>query len=407
MAILSKRAKYAVNALHEENVIAERLERNGKKIIRLNQGDPPLYFPTPRYTVDAYVRALRHGKTGYSEFGGIRELREAIARRHSTRGVPLGPEDVIVTAGVSGALQFLNEALVDMGDSAILFRPYYAVYTPWLRMAGGTPIFENYDEADNWNIEIGHVERSIRNLKREGKLGRVKYMLITNPNNPTGTVLRRSIIKEIVDIANENGILLVSDEIYDEIVYNNATFTSVGMLAKGMPHTILNGASKNYDATGFRIGYAAIPEKDKLSMAMKKAFSDFASVKISNSTPAQYAFADAISNEAEHRRELKGMVSGIEERVNFAMGLLEENRHLETVEPNGAFYLFPKIDTKALRIKNDSVFTRKLLEEEYVQVVRGSGFGSPNHFRMIALPPKEELELAINRINKFCRRHSR
>ena len=407
MPVLSGRSRYAVNALHEENSIAQRLERKGKRIIRLNQGDPPLYFPTPKYTVDAYVKALRQGRTGYSDFPGIGPLREAIARKHRKQGVPLDPEDVIVTAGVSGALQFLNEALVSRGDSAILFRPYYTVYIPWLGMSGGAPIFEDYDERDNWNIGMEHVRASLRRLKQRNRLKRVKYMLITNPNNPTGTVLRHSIIKEIVDLANEYDILLVSDEIYDEIVYNGATFTSIGRLARGMPHVILNGASKNYDATGFRIGYAAIPERDGLSMALKRAFSDFASVRISSSTPAQYAFADAMNNEAEHRRELRKMVNSIESRVNFAMKLLDENPYLSTVEPNGAFYIFPRVDLRSLGMKDDAAFTRKLLGEEYVQVVRGSGFGSPNHFRMIALPPKAELELAIDRINRFCRRHAR
>lgn len=407
MALLSERARYAVNALHEENLIAERLERRGKRILRLNQGDPPLYFPTPKYTIDAYVRALREGKTGYSSFPGIDELREAVAKKHRRQGVPLNPEDVIVTAGVSGALQFLNEALIDRGDLAILFRPYYAVYTPWLRMAGGAPAFENYDEDDSWNIEIDHVRSSMERLRKTGRIRRVKYMLITNPNNPTGTVLRHSIIKEIVNIANEYNVLLVSDEIYDEIVYNGATFTSVGRLARGMPHVILNGASKNYDATGFRIGYAAIPEHDRLSMALKRTFADFASVRISSSTPAQYAFAEAVNNGREHKRALERMVRNIEDRVNFAMRLLKENPYLSTVEPNGAFYLFPRIDLKSLRMKDDATFTRKLLEEEYVQVVRGSGFGSPGHFRMIALPPKSELNTAIGRINRFCRRHAR
>ncbi len=407
MAFLAERAKHAENALHEENRIAEQLERKGRRVIRLNQGDPPLYFPTPKYMIDAYVRALRQGRTSYSEFTGVGELREAIMRKYRRQGVPLNPEGVIVTAGVSGALRSLNEALISRGDRAILFRPYYTVYIPWLRMAGGYPIFENYNESDRWNIEIDHVTKSIKRLKQGNLLKKVKYMLVTNPNNPTGTVLRRSILEEIVDIANENGILLVSDEIYDEIIYNDATFTSIGRLAKGMPHVILNGASKNYDATGFRIGFAAIPETDRRSMELRKAFANFASVRISNSTPAQYAYAAALSNAVEHKRELKRMVDGIEDRVNYAVKLLAENRHLETVEPNGAFYIFPRIRTDGLKIKDDRGFTTKLLKEECVQVVRGSGFGSPSHFRMIALPPKKELELAINRINRFCKRHSK
>jgi alanine-synthesizing transaminase len=232
-------------------------------------------------------------------------------------------------------------------------------------------------------------------------------MLVTNPDNPTGSVLRRSIIKEIVDMANEYGTVLVSDEIYDEIVYNGASFTSVGRLARGMPHVILNGASKDFDATGLRVGYAAIPEQDRTSQEMKQAFRNLASLRISANRPAQLAFAEAMDDDAQHRTEIRKMVKGIEDRVNFAMKLLNENRHLETVEPNGAFYIFPRIHVKDLKVKDDREFARKLLMEECVWVVRGSGFGSPDHFRMIALPPKATLELAIGRINRFCRRHVR
>lgn len=407
MNVISERAKYATNALHEENAIAVRLERDGKKIIRLNQGDPPLYFPTPRYMIDAHIRALRQRKTGYAAFSGEPELKEAVAKRYGKRGAKFGPEDVIVTEGVSEALQFVNQALIDPGDTAILFRPYYAPYVPHLKLAGGIPIYEDYDEGDGWNVEVDHLRRSIRKLKEGNRLRRLKYMLVTNPDNPTGTVLRRSIIKEIVDIANEYGIILISDEIYDEIVYNGAEFTSVGRLARGIPHVILNGVSKDYDATGLRVGYAAVPGQDRASQQMKESFANLASIRISANRPAQLAFAEAMNNEVQHRIEIGNMVKGIEGRVNFAMGLLGENRHLETVEPNGAFYIFPRIHIKEMRIKDDREFARKLLMEECVWVVRGSGFGSPDHFRMIALPPKGILELAIKRINRFCEKYSR
>ncbi len=407
MAILSERAKHAVNALHEENAIAEQLERKGKKVIRLNQGDPPLYFPTPEYMIEEHVRALRERKTSYAQFSGEPELKEAIAKRYRKHGLRLGHEDVVVTAGVSEALQFLNQSLIDRGDGAILFRPYYAPYVPHLRISGGAPVFENYDEKDGWNIELGHVEGSLRRMRKEGRLRKVKYMLITNPNNPTGTVLRHSVIKEIVDLASEYGVLLVSDEIYDEIVYNGAAFTSIGRLARGVPHVILNGASKNFDATGLRVGYAVVPEHDKASEAVKLAFSNFASIRISANRPAQLALAAAMENGAQHNEAVTRMTIGIAQRVNYAMKLLKENPHLSTVQPNGAFYLFPRIDLKAMRMGDDATFTRKLLLEEHVQVVRGSGFGSPGHFRMIALPPKEDLELAIKRINRFCKRHAR
>ncbi len=403
--VLARRGRYAVNPISGDDSIAIERERAGKEVIRLNQGDPPSYFPTPKYIIDAFVEALRAGKTSYSDPTGIKELKQAIIGRYSgLYKMGLEDNDIIVTTGVSEALKFINDSLINTGDNAILFRPYYAVYLPYLKLAGGVPLFENYAEADGWNIEIEHVNRSISALKRSGRLNRVKYLLLTNPNNPTGTVLRRQILEEIVEIANENDIMVVSDEIYDEIVYGGAKFTSIGEIAQGVPHMVLNGASKNFDATGFRLGFAAVPEKDPLSKEVKKRLADFAKVRLSVNTPAQYAFAAAMNDRAEHRRAIRSMVKGIEERVNWAVKRLKENEYVDVVKPNGAFYVFPRLHMDRLRVKDDADFEARLLRETGVWVVKGSGFGAPGHFRIVALPPKKTLDYALGKINDFCTR---
>ncbi|MDE1833413.1 MAG: aminotransferase class I/II-fold pyridoxal phosphate-dependent enzyme, partial [Candidatus Micrarchaeota archaeon] len=280
MALLSDRSKFAVNPIEEENVLARRLAAKGMKIIGLNKGDPPKYFPTPRYVIDAYVRALRAGRTAYSGMADESVLKDAIARRYKRAyNIGLGEEDIVITAGVSEALAFLNNALINKGDIGILFRPYYTIYASLLGMSEGRMQLEDYDERDSWNVHVDNLRRSLGSMSRSGRIRRVKYMLITNPNNPTGTVLRREILKEIVDISNEYGILLVSDEIYDEIVYNGAKLTSVGQVARGVPHVILNGASKVYDATGFRVGFAMIPEDDGKSAALKEAMENYSLVR--------------------------------------------------------------------------------------------------------------------------------
>jgi aspartate/methionine/tyrosine aminotransferase len=408
MDILSKRSRFAINVLHEEAEQASLLEKRGHTVIKLSQGDPPLFFPTPNYTINAFIKALRERKTGYSNYSGTPVLREAVAKRYRDfYKMDVDKDKIIVTNGVSEALHFLNSSLIDPGNRAIIFKPYYTVYMPYLKMSGGLPILERYDEANNWNVDVAHVENSLKKEKRGGKLKHVKYMLITNPNNPTGTVLKRSVLKEIIDIANDYSVFLVSDEIYDEIVYIDAKFTSVGELAKGIPHMILNGASKNFDATGFRIGFAVIPEEDQVSLQVRKSFNNFASVGISANTPAEYAIAESIRNMAQHKIEVRKMVKQIEKRVNFAVKLFNENKYLSTVRPNGAFYVFPKIDMHMLNIRNDKEFTSKLLKEEFVQVVRGSGFGAENHFRIIGLPKEDVLGTAIGRINNFCKKHAK
>lgn len=407
MPFLSSRSKYARNPLHEGDDLANELAEEGKHLIKVNIGDPPRYFKTPRYVIDAYVRALREGRTNYSSPYGIPELREAVARRYKRMyNVDSSPDDVIVTQGVSEALIFLNAALIDEGDKAVIFRPYYTQYEPDLMLFGGRAVMERYSEEVDWGIKTDELERHIKaDLAASRK--RPKYLIITNPNNPTGTVLQPRILKEIVSIANNYGMLLVSDEIYDEIVYNGAKFTSISQLADGVPHVILNGASKDFDATGFRLGYLFAPGDDRHSIELKEQFKRFVTIRLSSNTPAQYALAEGINRDREHRQELGKMVAQIADRANFAAKLINESEYMHTVVPKGAFYIFPKLHMDRLKLKNDHEFAIGLLEEEGVQLTRGSGFGEPNHIRLVALPEKPILQLAIEKINRFCKRHSK
>lgn len=404
---ISERSKYALNPIEEEDVLAEKLAASGKKVIKLNRGDPPVYFPTPAYILNAYIEALKSGKTTYSMATGVKTLKDAIRARYRKKyRISLEDEDVIVTQGVSEALSFLNSTLINDGDSAILFKPYYPLYLPLLNLSGGKEILERYNENDAWNVHIEGLAGTLKTLKSERKLDRVKYILVTNPNNPTGTVLKKGVLEELVSLANEYGVFLVSDEIYDEIVYNGARFTSIGEIAKGVPHMILNGASKDYDATGFRLGYALIQGDDEKSVLLKRKFADFATVRLSANVPAQYAFAEGIANAEKHAEAVSAMVNEIESRVNYATALLKENPYIDLVRPNGAFYLFPKVDMKSLKFETDKEFVDKLLIEEGIQLTRGSGFGAPSHVRIVSLPPQDVLEDAIGRLNAFCRKNA-
>ncbi|ASI14104.1 aspartate/tyrosine/aromatic aminotransferase [Candidatus Mancarchaeum acidiphilum] len=399
---LAKRSKFAYNDIEEDDAIASKIEKTGKEVIKLNRGDPPQYIKTPDYIIDAYVDALRSYKTGYVDMTGIKELREAVSDRYArSYKAKVSPENVIVTQGVSEALAFLNNVLINDRDQAILFAPYYPQYMPLLQMYGGSPIIEKYSEKLNWNLDIDSLGRSLKRMAKP-QLRKVKYMMITNPNNPTGTVLKRDYLEDIVDLANEYGLFLVSDEIYDEIVYNGAKFTSVSEVANGVPHMILNGASKVYDSTGFRIGFMIIPGTDKFSSKVSAKLKDYATVRLSVNTPAQYAIAAAITNKKEHEKAIKNMVKEISDRVNYAYNLLKKNEYLDIVKPNGSFYIFPKIKLDLLKIKDDNDFVVKLLKDKNLQVTRGSGFGGDGHFRIVSLPTKSILKESVDRINDFC-----
>ena len=404
--MLSDSSEYVYSAIREEDDFAEGLRKQGKQVVKLSSGDPALYYHTPKYIIDAYVEALVSGRTSYSRSQGVLELVNAIIERYRSRyGLSMKEQDVVVTSGVAEALTFLNSAIMNVGDTAVILKPYYTQYPVAIKMFGGNFLLGKYDESDDWNIDLDGLSKLLKRRRAASK--RIKYMLITNPNNPTGTVLPRRALEEVIEIANEHRILLVSDEIYDEIVFGGASFTSVGELAKGIPHLILNGASKAFDATGFRIGYVLAPEDDRVSEALKHKLADYCRVRLSANTPAQYAIASAMNNQSQHQETVGQMVKAIEGIVETAMKLLKENEHFSTVRPRGAFYILPRVDMKSLEFKDDKEFVHVLLKEKLIQTTRGSGFGAPNHIRIVALAPRNVMSTCIEKINEFCREHSR
>ncbi len=405
-SIFSRKSVYAQNLILELDPIADKLARRGKKIIKLNRGDPPRFFPTPKYIIDAYIAALRNGATYYSRAQGIPELTRAVQRRYQRMyGIRLGEEDVITTAGVSESLLFINNALINRGDRAAMFAPYYPQYIPRLMIEGGVPLTGKLVMENGWEPDLDGFSRKIGRLKRNGH--KVKYIITTNPHNPTGKVFDRKSLRELAGIANDHGVLLVSDEIYDEIVYNGSKFTSMGEVAKGIPHIILNGSSKNLDSTGFRIGFMVIPGDDRISQGLKKKFSQYALVRLSLNTPSEYAVAEALNNTKEHSKAIKSMTNAIAKRVNLSVDLLRENPYITVTRPSGAFYLLPKLDMKSLNFRSSRDFVLSALMETGVQLTGGYSFGTPSNFRIAALPPEDVLEYAINKVNAFCLKHAK
>ncbi len=403
MSILSNRSKAVDSVVAEEAREAGTLMKEGKMVVSLDSGDPPRYFKTPKYIIDAYIEALRNGLTYYSRGDGSDELKDSVSKRYKRMyGISPDRGSVIVTNGVSEALNFLNSAIVNRGETAVLFRPYYLQYPVSLGLNGGRAVIGDYDESDSWSIDIDGMRRRFRRMARKPK-----YMMLTNPNNPTGTVLGRRVLKDVVDLANEHNVLLISDEIYDEMLFEGVRYTSVCEVAKGMPHIILNGASKNLNATGFRIGFVVIPEDDKVSEAIRGKLYDYAVSRLSVNTPAQHAVAVGMNSTKEHRVELRKFMREIERRVYLSFRLLSENNYLDVVKPHAAFYLFPKLHMNELRFRSERDFVYRLMDETGVWVREGVGFGSKNHFRVVSLAPKDILEDAILKINEFCRKNAK
>ncbi len=406
MISFSRRSKYIKNPILELDAAAEKLQKSGRKIIKLNRGDPPLYFKTPKFMIDAYIEALRENQTNYSRASGTHELLEAISKRYKRMyNADIGEEKIIATAGVTEALTFINHALMERGDSAIIFRPHYPQYIPRLMSEEGSPIFMDQSMENGWDMDTDSIERKLKSLKAQKKLKNLRYMIITNPGNPTGRILSRKTLEKIVEFANEYNFLLISDEIYDEIVYSGAKFTSMSEIAEDIPYIIFNGSSKNFDSTGFRVGFALVPGDDKISVALREKLKEYALTRLSINTPAQHSVAVGLNNYTEHRKAIGQMVREIKKRVDIVVRKLDENEAISVIKPDSTFYVFPRIDLKGTDFKNVDEFVSASLFEAGVQITRGSAFGTPANFRIVALPEPETLENAVDRINKMCMKH--
>ncbi len=400
---LSQRSRFAGNAIEDGDEVAEKIARSGKEVISLNRGDPAAYFKTPGDIIRYSINVLKEGKTGYSYPGGVLELREAIATRQKRLyGLEIGPDEIVVTQGVSESILFLNSMLINPRDRAVVLRPYYPLYVPALQMEGGVPVYADYDESSGFRVDPDRLRKALY-----GARGKARYIIFSNPSNPLGTVMSRKELSELAEVAKDNDLLIMSDEIYDEIIYNGARFTSMSEVAKGIPAVILGGASKSFDAPGLRIGYAIIPDCGRYSRELLAKLMDYAKMRLCANTPAQYAFAKAVNDKAQHAKDTVKMVREIAKRANLATDLVNQSKYMKAARPSGAFYVFPRLNMDALKFKSDTELVRKLLEEEHVYVTDGSGFGAPGHIRIVSLAPQETLRVAVRKIDKFLSRYSK
>lgn len=392
-------AQYPIRELFP---VAEKLEKAGAKIAKVNIGDPVPYFGTPEYIREAFCRVVREGKTSYGRSPGENPFLEAIARRYRRKfGVDFPPERIFITQGVSEAIQFLNMCLAGKGRGAILFSPFYPTYVPKLKIYDGTPYLSPCIEEKGWAPDMEGLGRLISKAKADGT--DLKYLLIINPCNPTGALWERGQLEEVAAIAREHDLLLVSDEIYDEIVFDGENYASVANVAKGQPHVILNGLSKGWCATGLRTGWMVIEGGGRACDELRDAVIRLGTLRLCPNIPAQYAGVEALDNTKAHSEFLYQFVPEIRRRSDYCWKRLNEIPGVSCQRAKGAFYLLPKLDLARSGCKTDSEFVRKLLEEQKVWAVQGSGFGAEGHLRIVTLPPTETLEAACAGIEKLMK----
>ena len=368
---------------------AKALKVQGRDILSLTLGEPD--FVTPHNIQDAAVAAIRDGRASfYTVTSGLPELKQAICDYiEKFYGYSISPAHVTVAAGAKYSLYTFFMSVIDPEDEVIIPTPYWVSYGDQIEMAEGKPVFVQAKKEYDFKVTVEQLE-AVRTDK-------TKVLVLNSPSNPTGMIYSRKELLAIGNWAVEHDILILADDIYGRLVYNGHEFTPISSLSEAIRKqtVVINGVSKTYAMTGWRIGYAvAEPE---IIAAMTK----IAGQTTSNpSAVAQYAAIEALSGDQE---QVELMRQAFEERLNTIYPLLAQVPGFEVVKPQGAFYLFPNVK-KAMEMKgytDVTDFTTAILEEVGVALVTGAGFGAPENVRLSYATDLETLKEAIKRLHTF------
>jgi len=395
----STRAEGVEYAIRDVISKAEEVRRKGKRIIPLNIGDPVKYgFDTPTHIKDAMKKAIDTGANYYSASEGLKELREAVAEKENrVNHAQIEAGNVVITQGISEAIMFLMGAMVNAGDEVLMPGPCYSPYITYAKFFEGRPITYRTIEENDWAPDVSDLEKKVTK--------RTRLIVIINPNNPTGSLCLQKDLLRILEIEAAHNIPVAADEIYDRIIFESK-FTSLASLAKEVPIFCLNGFSKAYLMTGWRLGYIYTQDPNGRLKQVWDAIQKMSRVRLCASTPAQFGGLAALTGPQGH---ISQMVSTLQRRRDFAWKRLTEIPGLTATKPRGAFYLFPKVQLQGTKWKDDKAFVTELLEETGVLVVHGSGFDpvyGSGHFRSVFLPEESMMSEAFDAIEDFMKRHS-
>lgn len=372
---------------------AKALKDAGQDVIGLGVGEPD--FNTPQYIINAAKEAMEKGFTKYTPSGGLPELKQAIQNKFKRdQNLNYSPKEVVVTTGAKHALYTLFQVILDKDDEVIVPIPYWVSYTEQIKLAEGKPVFVIGEEKNQFKITPEQLENAITD--------KTKAMIINSPSNPTGVIYTEEELKQLGEIALKHNLLIISDEIYEKLIYGDQKHISIASLSQELKERtiIINGVSKSHAMTGWRIGYAAGNEQ------IIDAMTNLISHETSNPTSiAQYA-AIAAYNHPED--EIDRMRVAFEERLNKLYNWIIEIPNISCVKPDGAFYLFMNVK-KAVEISpfgSTEEWIEKLLEEEKLALVPGSAFGAPDFVRISYATSLDILEEAAKRLKRFVEKYS-
>ncbi len=394
--MVSQRLKVIEYAIREIAAIASEVAKSGKQIYHLNIGDPVIYdFHTPKYISQALADATFANKNYYVDSLGVPELREEISKSlKQHNNLNIDTNDILVTSGVTEAIFFLLAGLIENKNEILIPGPSYPLYINYAKFFDGIPVEYELDENDDWEPNLDDLRNKITK--------KTQAILICSPNNPTGIIYGEKKIKQIIDIAGEHDLPILSDEIYDQITYEKP-YISPASLSKDVPIIGLNGFSKTHMATGWRLGYLYYYDPQNKLEELKEGIAKMARARLSASSVAQYAAIEILKNPGTHTKE---MVKKLKERRDYSYNRLRKIEGITCVKANGAFYLFPKFDFKELKKwKDDKDFVIDLLKTTGICAVYGSGFGNfgKGHVRFTFLPNIDILNTVFNLLENFLK----
>ncbi|MFC1417508.1 pyridoxal phosphate-dependent aminotransferase [Streptacidiphilus cavernicola] len=374
---------------------AMRLEEQGHRILKLNTGNPaPFGFEAPPEILQDILRNLANAH-GYGDSKGLLAARRAVVMHYEDRGFEeLTVDDVYIGNGVSELIQMSMQALLDDGDEVLVPAPDYPLWTASVSLAGGTAVHYRCDEQADWYPDLADIEAKVTD--------RTRGIVVINPNNPTGAVYDDELLRGLTDIARRHNLIVYSDEIYDKILYDDATHTPTALFAPDLLCVTFNGLSKAYRVAGFRSGWMTISGPKEHARSYIEGLSILANMRLCANMPAQHAIAAALGG----RQSIKDLIlpgGRLREQRDAAWKLLNDIPGVSCVKPKGALYAFPRLDPKVHKIKDDAQLVLDLLKQEHIFVVQGTGFNwpDPDHFRLVTLPRAEELTDAVTRIGTF------
>jgi len=374
---------------------AKKMEDDGQKVLKLNIGNPAAFgFDMPEDMHRDIIRNL-YSAQGYCDSKGLYSARVAVYQHYQQRGLNnLDVDNIYIGNGVSELIQMITQALLNNDDEVLIPAPDYPLWTASVKLAGGNPVHYLCDEEQDWFPDIDDIKSKITS--------KTKALVLINPNNPTGAVYSDDLLKQLIDIAREHKLLLLSDEIYEKILYDGVSHTSIASLCDDVPMITFNGLAKTYRAAGLRMGWMVLSGKTSAMDDLSKGLDILSSMRLCANVPAQYAIQQAL-----------GGVQSIDNLINPGGRLYEQRdiawRGLNAIEgisckkPKGALYAFAKVDTTHFNVKDDEQMMFDLLKAEKILLVHGRAFNwpEPDHFRLVFLPNKDDLTDAMQKMQRF------